>query len=390
MFSRVDHAAFLLSLGGWGMSRSNIWTTTLLDFDLQQAKEPILQQVVGYASTPACLSDWFIRHWTHSGELVCDLVSGRGTTALSAVQLGRHAIANDINPISCILLRGRLQQVNEADVLNLLKLAMDTPYETADTAILEELSAYYAPGTTQLLLRLRRFFLNTEEKDRSDAWHLLRFLAIERLYGPGDSFLSTSTPGTGKMNRPEQQKRRNLKRGILCLKEKNLVNILHNRYLYFRDSLQDYAHLVQCFSQDARSVNSIPPNSVDLHFIVPPELNTRIYVDENWLRLWFIGMDEQDVIENMEPLYNISQWQNWCMQVLQEQNRTLKQDGHAVWLMSDTAFVRKHFANFMCEQAAEIGWSVTQEYTCRIPVTETSELGRQIAVRAWLFHKPGE
>ena len=390
MLSRVDHAAFLLSLGGCVMSASNISAATLLEFDLQQAKEPILQQVVGYAATPACLSDWFIRHWTHSGEVVCDLVSGRGTTALSAVQLGRYAIANDMNPISCILLRGRLQQVNEADVLNLLKRAMDTPYDKADTTILEELSAYYAPGTMQHLLRLRRFFLNTKEQDRSDAWHLLRFLAIERLYGSGDSFLSVSTPGIGKMNRPEQQKRRNLKRGILCLKEKNLVDILQNRYLYFRDSLQDYAQMVQCFSQDARSVDSIQSNSVDFHFIVPPELNTRIYVDENWLRLWFIGMDEQDVIENMEPLYNVLQWHNWCRQVLLEQNRTLKQEGHAVWLMSDTAFVRKHFADFLCKQASELGWKVTQEYTCRIPLTESSELGHQIAVRAWLFHKPGE
>ncbi len=47
---------------------------------------------------PSELPGWFIRLFTKSGDVVLDPFVGSGTTAFSALQLGRHFVGIDVNP----------------------------------------------------------------------------------------------------------------------------------------------------------------------------------------------------------------------------------------------------------------------------------------------------
>jgi DNA modification methylase len=49
------------------------------------------------AAFPSYLPEWFIKLFTKSGDLVLDPFMGSGTTAFSALQLGRHFIGIEIN-----------------------------------------------------------------------------------------------------------------------------------------------------------------------------------------------------------------------------------------------------------------------------------------------------
>jgi len=49
------------------------------------------------ATFPVTLPDWFIKLFTDPGDVVLDPFVGSGTTALAAIQLGRHFVGIDIN-----------------------------------------------------------------------------------------------------------------------------------------------------------------------------------------------------------------------------------------------------------------------------------------------------
>src|SRR4051812_40582266 len=63
------------------------------------------------------LPAYFIERLSAEGDLVYDPFSGRGTTAVEAALRGRRVAANDINPLSAILARPRLEvpHVSEVD-----------------------------------------------------------------------------------------------------------------------------------------------------------------------------------------------------------------------------------------------------------------------------------
>ena len=54
------------------------------------------------------LPEFFIRRLTGPGDVVLDPFMGRGTTPVEAHLLGRKCVGNDINPLSVLLTRPRL------------------------------------------------------------------------------------------------------------------------------------------------------------------------------------------------------------------------------------------------------------------------------------------
>jgi len=61
------------------------------------------------AAFPLALPEWFIRLFSDEGDLVLDPFVGSGTTAVAALQQGRHYIGIDLLPENCQLARGRLE-----------------------------------------------------------------------------------------------------------------------------------------------------------------------------------------------------------------------------------------------------------------------------------------
>src|ERR1041384_7022266 len=85
---------------------------------------------------------FFIERLTQPGDVVYDPFSGRGPPALEAALLGRRVLANDVNPLSRILARPRLEPATIEEVSERLARV---PGFSAGADL--DLSMFYHPDT---------------------------------------------------------------------------------------------------------------------------------------------------------------------------------------------------------------------------------------------------
>lgn len=361
----------------------------LLRFDKKETQESLLQQVDFFASTPACLSDWFIHSLTKPGDHICDVFSGRGTTAISAFQQGRNVMANDINPLSSILIKGRITSTTEQEFNEVLGQAIQTKADPMTEEEARVFGIYFSPQTLQQLWSIRTYLLsNTKDARKEEAQSCLRFLVTERLLGNGAHYLSVSVPGIGRMNQPEQQAQHNRLRYPTGKPEKDVETILMNRFRHYQSAFMGSESKVTCFSQEASNLSGIPDQSIHLHFTVPPELNTQSYAEEHWLRLWYHGIKREEWGPTMPSLSTPDEWQHTMTAVLREQNRTLHKDGRSVWVFADTQRISETLWPRLLQSAKEIGWLDETEYACLIPMQkQKGRLQGNISVRIIQFLK---
>src|SRR6266705_1020670 len=89
------------------------------------------------------LPRFFIERLTQTGEIVYDPFMGRGTTPIEAALLGRLPIGNDVNPLSVVMTRPRLNPPRLSEVEARLKgIDLNDPADMP-----EDLPAFYHPET---------------------------------------------------------------------------------------------------------------------------------------------------------------------------------------------------------------------------------------------------
>ncbi|MDO8680283.1 MAG: DNA methyltransferase [Acidobacteriota bacterium] len=176
------------------------------------------------------LPRFFIERLTHPGDRVYDPFMGRGTTVLEAALLGRRAAGCDVNPLSAVLVSGRLQPPTMAQVESRLKnLELSGRID-----VREDLLVFYHPETLKEICALRAYLLKREASgtlDSIDRW--IRMVAVNRLTGHSTGFFSVytlppnqavSVDGQRKINAKRQQvpSRRDVKR-IIAKKTASLL-----------------------------------------------------------------------------------------------------------------------------------------------------------------------
>lgn len=82
----------------------------------KQRQSNSLHEISYRACFKAQLPRFFIELLTKENDIVYDPFSGRGTTALEAALLNRRFVANDINPLSEIILKPRVQPPTLNDI----------------------------------------------------------------------------------------------------------------------------------------------------------------------------------------------------------------------------------------------------------------------------------
>src|SRR5690348_12767531 len=87
------------------------------------------------------LPRFFIERLTELGEVVYDPFMGRGTTPIEAALLGRVPVGNDVNPLSKVMTKPRLNPPRLTEVEARLKeIHLNEPADTP-----EDLLAFYHP-----------------------------------------------------------------------------------------------------------------------------------------------------------------------------------------------------------------------------------------------------
>ncbi|MGA2161610.1 MAG: DNA methyltransferase [Methanoregula sp.] len=308
------------------------------------------------------LPRFFIDLFTKEGDIVYDPFSGRGTTAIEAGFAGRQVIANDVNPLSRIITEPRFNPPEVSDVADRLT---HISREGGKAEI--DLSMFYHPGTEGEIVALRQYLLMRRAKGTEDAldrW--IGMVATNRLTGHSDGFFSVYTLPPNQAVSPESQRRINIKRGqvpeyrdtheLILRKTKSLLSGLTSTE---RENLNRAGKTVRFFTGDARATHGIPDNTVRLTVTSPPFLDIVQYREDNWLRCWFCGLDEDAIGCTITMARTVGEWEAVMGEVFRELFRITSPGGYVAFEVGEvrkkTVRLEEHVvpcglaAGFACE-----------------------------------------
>lgn len=290
-----------------------------------QRKAHSIQEVSYRACFKPQLPEFFIRRLTEPGDAVMDPFMGRGTTPIEASLCGRAAYGNDINPLSTLLTRPR---INPPSYSAIQKALMRIDW-AAPTNIREDLLAFYHPETLRRICVLRDYLLTNAAPDLHNpdpALDWIRMVSINRLTGHSAGFFSVYSLPPNQAVTVESQLKINAKRNQTP-PLRDLVSIIlkKTRGLY-RDGVPAPAPASVLVTGPADRLERIADASVSLTVTSPPFLDIVQYADDNWLRCWFAGLDSSQVSISMHKTEGA--WEAMVRSVLAEQCRVLKPGGH--------------------------------------------------------------
>jgi hypothetical protein len=276
------------------------------------------------------LPRFFIERLTRPGDRVYDPFMGRGTTPLEAAMLGRVPLGCDVNPLSRLLVRPRLQPPTLDQIQARLRaIDFSDPGELWD-----DLLVFYHPDTLQQLSALKKYFQQRDKRhalDEVDDW--IRLVALNRLTGHSSGFFSVYTLPPNQAVSVKSQRKINERRHqvppprdvpAIILKKSRIL--LSDCPAALRQTLSRVAPQALLLTRAASDTPEIKSGSVDLVVTSPPFLDVVQYAADNWLRCWFAGMDVHSV--RLTVPSGLEDWQAAMTLVFHELRRVLKRGGH--------------------------------------------------------------
>ena len=111
---------FLASCPDVPVYEEELWTS-------RQRQACSIHEVSYRACFKPQLPAYFIERLSAEGDVVYDPFSGRGTTAVEAALHGRRVVANDVNPLSAIFARPRLEAPHVSEASSGMRRKERTP-----------------------------------------------------------------------------------------------------------------------------------------------------------------------------------------------------------------------------------------------------------------------
>jgi DNA methylase len=288
------------------------------------------------------LPAYFIERLSAEGDVVYDPFSGRGTTAVESALHGRRVIANDVNPLSTVFARARLELPQISEIAARLN-GIDLQGRMRNTV---DLSMFFHPQTERELLNLRAY-LNARRRSRSedaiDRW--IRMVATNRLTGHSSGFFSVYTLPPNQAVSAENQIRINQRldqkpeyrdvRELVLRKSVQLQNGVSDAE---RGRLRRAAAHARFLEEHAACTRAIEANAVQLTVTSPPFLDVVQYAKDNWLRCWFNGFDAAAIGRRMTLCRNVDEWAEAMRAVFAELHRITRPGG---WVAFEVGEVRR-------------------------------------------------
>ena len=290
----------------------------------QQRQASSLHEVSYRGCFKPQLPAFFINRFSQPGDLVYDPFSGRGTTALEAGLLGRAVAANDVNPLSRMLLEPRFSPPEAEALRDRLNALMSAPTRPEEDGL--DLSMFFHPETEREIRQLRAALRARREERRADAldgW--IRMVATNRLTGHSPGFFSVYSLPPNQAVSQDSQKKINARldqtppyrdtRALILRKTRSLLrNVTGGQ----REALERAGATAVFLTGDARRAPDLPSDSVALTVTSPPFLDVVDYATDNWLRCWFNGIDAGLIAAGLTTPRSLPAWSETMGEVLRE------------------------------------------------------------------------
>ncbi len=277
------------------------------------------------------LPGFFINLLTKEGDVVYDPFSGRGTTVIEAALRGRNIISNDVNPLSEILCKPRL---NIPSITEIEKRLSAIPVSKNMVSEID-LDMFFHESTLHEILSLKQYLFersNEGKTDYVDDW--IRMVATNRLTGHSSGFFSVYTLPPNQALSPERQAKINTKRNqkpdyrdtkkIILAKSKSLLKNISDEQ---RKALKSVAGKALFINKDSSSTGEIKESRVDLTVTSPPFLDVVQYSNDNWMRFWFNGIDAGDMNKKITVAAKVEDWETMIEKTFSELKRITKPGG---------------------------------------------------------------
>jgi len=195
---------------------------------------------------------------------------------------------------------------------------------------------FYHEDTYRELLNLR----SSISTRATDVDRFIEMVAISRLHGHSKGFFSTYSFPQISVS-PQAQERINRSRrntpDYRAVKPRILAKarkILQDGQI---DAIREASasNLLTC--DDVRSMDSIPSGVAKLIVTSPPFLDKADYLQDNWLELWFAGIDPMSFAQDMIRTPNLETWKTFMSRAMLEMNRTLASNGVCVIEVGDVS-----------------------------------------------------
>ncbi len=297
----------------------------------QRQMHPVHYSVSYRASFKPELPDFFMQRYLQERSVVLDPFGGRGTTALQANLNGHTAVHNDISPVSVFISSSRktipsLERIAaRLDSLDLYRLGRTWTSEEK-----ERFSPFFHEKTFRELMGLRNVWMDNREDDELN---YIMLTALTRLHGHSDGFFSAYSFPQISIS-PEAQRRNNEKRGQLP-SYRNVAERIWKKAR--RDLSRPIPEAFYAASRnnryllgDARRLKGVRANSIDLIVTSPPFLDKVDYARDNWMRAWFIGVEEEVRSLSMAVFSDPAEWLAFMKSAILEMGRVLRPGGRAV------------------------------------------------------------
>src|SRR5665213_617487 len=233
--------------------------------------------------------------YSRKGDWVLDPFSGRGTTILQSLLMGRNAAGLDINPVAYCISGAKAHLPHIGSTLRRIA-ELTRQYAIADQDTLEEerralppffKRAFHHDTLKQILFIRARLGWRQSNVDR-----LIAALVLGSLHGEMDkssSYFSNQMPRTISL-KPDYSLAY-WRKHKLWPKKRDVFSMLTNRAAL---RLNGNAELPKgrMRLQDARGANQIYPDltgKVRLVVTSPPYWDVTNFEEDQWLRLWFLG-----------------------------------------------------------------------------------------------------
>jgi hypothetical protein len=236
-----------------------------------------------------------LRKHQANSPTVYDPFCGRGTTIYAARKLGLRSYGLDTSPIAVAIARAKLASAALEDVIALANTFLTrTAKNVPDTPFFKRA---FSSKTLLEICSLREGLLN--EKAVTNESAILRAAVLGCLHGPlpegggTPSYFSNQMPRTFA-SKPDYSVKYWRDRN-LSAPDASVIDVLRKKLTRITDLNADSPspiRNVRCL--DARKASSFRKIEGPLVVVTsPPYYGMRTYVQDQWLRMWFLGGDEE-------------------------------------------------------------------------------------------------